>query len=88
MYPVTYIDACINEHLSLHLELLALNTFPVLEIPTIPSNVPSKLCMCVCAHTGHEMSSHKKIWSTHKFFVKNVFSTYFIHVVLNIDECY
>ena len=30
-------------------------------------------CAHVCTHTGHEMSTHKKTWSTHKFSFKNAF---------------
>ena len=43
-------------------------------------------CARVRAHTGHEMSAHEKTWSTHKFSYKNGFSTYYIHVALNVDE--
>ena len=39
-------------------------------------------CASVRAHTGREMSTHKKTWSADKFY------THFIHVVLNIDECW
>jgi len=28
-------------------------------------------CVPVRAHTGREMSAHKKTWSTHTFFFKN-----------------
>src|SRR6218665_904643 len=36
--------------------------------------------------TGREMSTHKKTWSTHKYFFKKCVCTYFIHGVLNIDK--
>jgi len=29
-------------------------------------------CVHVHAHTGREMSAHKKTWSAHKFYLKNV----------------
>jgi len=45
-------------------------------------------CVRVRAHTGREMSTQKKTWSAHKFSFKKMFSTYFIHVILNIDECW
>jgi len=34
------------------------------------------------------MNTHEETWSAHKFSFKNVFCTYFIHVVLDIDECW
>src|SRR6218665_3053203 len=45
-------------------------------------------CACVRTHIGREMSAHKKTWSAHKFSFKKCFCTYFIHAVLNIDECW
>jgi len=33
-------------------------------------DVPSMLCACAGAHTGREMSAHKKTWITHKFSLK------------------
>ena len=51
--------------------------------PMFPLN-----CVCVHAHTGRDMSTHKKTWSAHKFSFKKYFCTYFIHVVLNINKCW
>jgi len=45
-------------------------------------------CARVRPHTGHEMSAHKKTWSTQKFSFKHCFCTYFIHVILNIEKCW
>jgi len=45
-------------------------------------------CARVRAHTGREMSAHKETWSARKFSIKKCFCTYFIHVILNIDECW
>src|SRR6218665_342203 len=44
-------------------------------------------CAHVRAHTGCEMSAHRKTLSAHKFSFKNVSYKYFIHLVPNTDEC-
>jgi len=48
----------------------------LINIYVVAINVPSKLCVCV--HTGHETSAHKKTWSAHKcsFLPKKCFCTY------------
>ena len=43
-------------------------------------------CAHVLAHTGHEISAHKKTWSTHKFSFKNCVCTCLTHGVIKIDE--
>src|SRR6218665_4012919 len=41
-----------------------------------------------CAHLGRGTRTHKKTWSAHKSSFKKGSCTYFILVVLNIDECW
>src|SRR6218665_1328302 len=53
---------------------------------SIKCNVPSKLCVCACAHTSHEMCTHKKTWSAHKCSFQKCFCTYFIHGVPNTND--
>src|SRR6218665_2774375 len=43
---------------------------------------------CANAHTGREMSAHRKTWSVHKFSFKKCFCTHFIHVFVNIVKCW
>src|SRR6218665_3277520 len=43
-------------------------------------------CALVRACIGRETSAYKKTWSVHKCSLKNVFCTYFIHVILNSEE--
>jgi len=43
---------------------------------TFPEMLPLS-CACLRAHTGREMSAHKKTWSTHKCSLQNNFCTVF-----------
>jgi len=46
-------------------------------------------CVRVRAHTSHDMSAHKKTWSTYKFSFKNAFlHTFHTWRFKYIDECW
>ena len=75
-FPISFYEYC------KHLKPSSLS---VKTLVRMGSNVPSKLCTCVCVHTGHEMSAHKKTWNAHICSLQNCFCTYFMHIIPNSD---
>lgn len=60
---------------------------PWLRILDIAHLHPMFPASCVRVRTGREMSALNKTWSAHKVSFTKCFCSYFMNVILNIDEC-